>query len=100
VIALLEAVVAERSAPEQIRCDNGTEFIAHTLQVWLAKHGASRAYIEPGRPWQNGFRESFHVRFRDEFLNGNLFATVAEARVLAQQWRREYNQERPHQSLV
>lgn len=99
VIAGLSALVVERGAPERIRCDNGPEFIAQVLQHWLTEHGAATALIEPGHPWQNGFRESFHGRFRDEFLAGNLFVTVAEARVLAQGYLREYNQERPHQSL-
>jgi putative transposase len=72
--------------------DNGSEFIAHILQAWLAGRGSRSHFIAPGRPWQNGFRESFHGRFRDAFLFMTLFVSVAEARV-------EYNEERPHQSL-
>jgi transposase InsO family protein len=69
------------------------------LKEWLASTGAQTAYIDPGCPWQNGFRESFHGRFGDEFLNGTLFRSVAEARVMLEGYRQEYNTERPHQSL-
>ena len=79
--------------------DNGPEFIASALQAWLASQHAQTDYIEPGHPWQNGFRESFHGRFRDEFLSGMVFRNVAEARLLTEGFRREYNEERPHQSL-
>ena len=99
VIAVLTRLVGEHGPPRFLRMDNGPEFIAHALKAWLASQGAKTHYIDPGRPWQNGFRESFHGRFRDEFLYGTLFATVAEARVLCEGFRREYNEERPHQSL-
>jgi len=99
VIATLDRLVKQHSAPVFVRMDNGPEFIAHALKAWLAGQGATTHYIDPGSPWQNGFRESFHARFRDEFLYGTLFASVAEARVLCEGFRREYNEERPHQSL-
>lgn len=99
VIAVLERLVATQGAPEYLKSDNGSEFIAHTLQAWLAGRQTKSHFIAPGSPWQNGFRESFHGRFRDEFLSETLFASVAEARVLCEAFRREYNEERPHQSL-
>lgn len=99
VIAVLARLTGEHDPPRFLRMDNGPEFIAHALKAWLASQGAKTHYIDPGSPWQNGFRESFHGRFRDEFLYGTLFATVAEARVLCEGFRREYNEERPHQSL-
>jgi putative transposase len=98
-IAVLSRLVQEYGAPAYLKSDNGPEFIAQALQTWLAQHNAKTHYIAPGSPWQNGFRESFHGRFRDEFLYGTLFASVAEARVLCEGYRKEYNEERPHQSL-
>jgi putative transposase len=95
----LDRLVSERGAPEYLKCDNGSEFIAHLLQAWLAGRGSKSHFIARGGPWQNGFRESFHARFRDEFLYGTLFASVEEARVLCEGFRREYNEERPHQAL-
>ena len=99
VITVLSRLFAAQGAPQYLRSDNGPEFIARALQDWLAAHKAKTHYIAPGSPWQNGFRESFHGRLRDEFLYGTLFASVAEARVLCEAYRREYNEERPHQSL-
>lgn len=88
-----------RAAPRFLRSDNGPEFIAHALRAWLMNQRTETFYIRPGSPWENGFRESFHGRFRDEFLYGTLFASVAESRVLVEQHRQEYNTDRPHQSL-
>ena len=98
-IAVLARLVAQHGAPQFLRSDNGPEFIAHAVKVWLASKQTQTYYIDPGSPWQNGFRESFHGRFRDEFLYGTLFANVAESRVLCEGFRVEYNEERPHQSL-
>lgn len=99
VIGALGTLIARHGAPEFLRSDNGPEFIACALKTWLAGQQTKTAYIEPGHPWQNGFRESFHGRFRDEFLAGTIFHSVAEARVLVEAFRRDYNEERPHQSL-
>jgi len=99
VIAVLSRLVQEHGAPDYVKSDNGSEFIAHTLQAWLAGKESQSHFIAPGSPWQNGFRESFHSRFRDEFLFETLFASLAEAKVLVETYRREYNEERPHQSL-
>ncbi len=74
-----------------IRLDNGPEFIAHALRRWAESSSTTTAHIEPGSPWQNVFAESFNSRFRDEFLNTELFAMVAEAQGLADRWRWEYN---------
>ena len=99
VIGVLAGLFATHGAPRYLRSDNGPEFIAHALQAWLAGHLTQTHFITPGSPWQNGFRESFHSRFRDEFLYGTLFSSIAEARVLVEQYRQEYNTDRPHQSL-
>ncbi len=105
VVQTLERLLQEHGPPEFIRSDNGPEFIAEALRSWLSEQvdaagGVPRlAYIEPGSPWQNGFRESFHGRFRDEFVSGTLFRSIAEARLLSEAFRIDYNQERPHQSL-
>lgn len=99
VIEVLRCLFVEHGAPEFLRSDNGPEFIAQALRVWLGVERTQTAYIEPGHPWQNGFRESFHGRFRDEFLAETIFLSVTEARVLVEAFRRDYNEERPHQSL-
>jgi putative transposase len=88
----------ERCA-EHLRSDNGPEFVAHDLRTWLADTGAKTAYIEPGSPWENGYCESFNSKLRDEFLNGELFYSIKEIRVLAERWRVHYNTVRPHSSL-
>lgn len=98
-IAVLDGLIQAHGAPEYLKSDNGCEFIAHLLQAFLAGRATKSHFIAPGSPWQNGFRESFHSRFRDEFLSETLFASVAEARVLCEGFRQEYNEERPHQSL-
>ena len=86
--------------PTFIRSDNGPEFIAKALRDWCeASTTTSTAYIEPGSPWENGFAESFNGRFRDEFLNTELFATAPEAQIMADRWRWEYNTLRPHSAL-
>lgn len=99
VIEVLARLFEEHGAPKFLRSDNGPEFIALALQAWLFRKGAQTFYIAPGSPWQNGFRESFHGRFRDEFLYGTQFASTAESQVLCEGYRQEYNTDRPHQSL-
>ena len=79
--------------------DNGSEFIAKEVQQWLAANHVKTIYIEPGRPWQNGFVESFHGRFRDECLNREQLWTLTEARVVIEDFRHEYNHFRPHSRL-
>jgi transposase InsO family protein len=100
VIAVLEALFAEHGPPEFIRSDNGPEFVAQALRDWLTKHGAATMYIDPASPWQNAYGESFNGRFRDECLNLELFVSVIEASLIAEAWRLDYNQARPHSSLA
>ena len=96
VIIVLERLVAQRGVPAHIRSDNGSEFVARTLQSWLAQRQVKTLYIEPGSPWQNGHVESFHGSLRDECLDRELMLSVAEARVVIEDYRRHYNEERPH----
>jgi transposase InsO family protein len=99
VVAVIEALVAERGAPEHLRMDNGPELIAWALRDWCRLAGTATAYIEPGAPWENPFVESFNGRARDELLNLEEFAHVLEAQVVVESWRTEYNTYRPHSSL-
>jgi len=99
VITVLEAAIARYGAPEHIRSDNGPEFIAYAIHDWLEKAAIKTIYITPGSPWENGHIESFHDKLRDECLNRELFGTLAEARVILESWRVEYNDLRPHSSL-
>ncbi len=87
-----------RGIPEHIRSDNGSEFTARTVRKWLNRLGVRTLFIEPGSPWENGYIESFNGKMRDELLDREIFDTLAEAKVLINQWRREYNQIRPHSS--
>ncbi|PJG48910.1 hypothetical protein CAF53_12195 [Sphingobium sp. LB126] len=82
-----------------IRSDNGSEFIATAVQQWLGQIGVKTLYITPGSPWENGYNESFNGSLRDELLNGEIFYSLAEAKVLIEAWRRHYNTVRPHSSL-
>ena len=75
------------------------EFIAKSVQSWIAAIGAKAAYIAPGSPWENGFVESFNARLRDELLNGEIFYTLREAQIIIESWRRHYNTIRPHGAL-
>lgn len=99
VIRLVQAAMTQHGAPEYIRSDNGSEFIAHELQAWLAREKIKTIYIEPASPWQNGFVESFHGRFRDECLNREQLWTLTEARVVIEDFRIDYNTRRPHSRL-
>lgn len=99
VQATLAELFIQRGVPEYIRSDNGPEFTAERVKDWLPKVGVKTLFIEPGSPWENGYNESFNGKFRDELLNGELFDTVWEARVIAERWRKEYNTKRPHSSL-
>lgn len=99
VIAVVEGAFARHGHPEHIRSDNGPEFIAYVLQDWLAAREVKTLYIQPGSPWENGYVESFHDKLRDECLNRELFGSLAEARVILEGWRKEYNGSRPHSAL-
>ena len=96
LITVIERLVAQRGVPDHVRSDNGSEFVARTLQTWLAARHVKTLYIEPGSPWQNGHVESFHGSLRDECLDRELMLSVAEARVVIEDYRRHYNEERPH----
>ena len=87
------------AVPAYIRSDNGPEFIADAVRQWIKAVGAETAYIEPGSPWENGCCESFNARFRDELLNGEIFYSLKEARIVIEEWRKHYNTKRPHSSL-
>ena len=99
VIDVLSDQFILRGVPEHIRSDNGPEFLAKAVQDWIGAVGAKTAYIERGSPWENGFIESFNARLRDELLDGEIFYSLAEARIVIESWRRHYNTERPHGSL-
>jgi len=98
-VAVLEQLTSLYPAPAFICSDNGPEFFPHALKHWSENSGTTKAYTEPGSPWQNGYTESLNSRFRDEFLNTELFSTVAEAQTLADRWRWEYNNFRPQSAL-
>ena len=99
VIATLRFLFELRGPPEYLRSDNGPEFIAQAVKDWLSESGVGTLYIEPGSPWQNAYSESFNSRFRDELLNRELFETLAEAKVLIEDFRLDYNHRRPHSAL-
>ncbi len=99
VIDVLSDLFILRGVPAHIRSDNGPEFIAKAVQGWITGVGAQTAYITPGSPWENGYIESFNARLRDEFLNGEIFYTLQEAKILIEAWRRQYNPASLHPSL-
>jgi transposase InsO family protein len=99
VLERLGDLFLERGTPAYIRSDNGPEFTAKQVRHWLDRLNVGTLFIEPGSPWENGYVESLNGRFRDEFLNGELFYTLWEAKVLIERWRKEYNTFRPHSSL-
>jgi transposase InsO family protein len=99
VIDALADLFILHGVPAHIRSDNGPEFAALALREWIAAVGAKTAYIEPGSPWENGYCESFNGKLRDELLNGEIFYTLKEAKIVIETWRRHYNTIRPHSSL-
>jgi transposase InsO family protein len=99
VIRALAELMRVHGEPGALRSDNGPEFVANAVQEWLAKAGVSTYYIQPGSPWENAYAESFNSRFEAEFLSRELFNTLAEAQVLAEEHRLWYNHVRPHSSL-
>lgn len=99
VIDLLSDLFIVRGSPGHIRSDNGPEFISKAVQTWIHAVGAKTAYITPGSPWENGYIESFNARMRDELLNGELFYSLKEARIIIENWRSHYNTVRPHSLL-
>lgn len=99
VVDVLSRLVSDRGAPRYLRSDNGPEFVSKALLQWMTKESIETAFIDPGKPWQNGTNESFNGRFRDECLGMEWFRTRTEARAIIETWRRHYNEARPHSSL-
>lgn len=99
VIEQLAELFVARGTPDSIWSDNGAEFTAKAVRGWLKRLGVKTLYIEPGSPWENGYIESFNGKLRDELLNGEIFDTVLEARVIIDRWKNDYNRKRPHSSL-
>ena len=99
VLQVLTDLFTQHGPPGHIRSDNGSEFTAAAVREWLPRVGVKTLYIEPGSPWENGYNEAFNGKLRDELLNGEIFFTLREARVLIEQWRCHYNTVRPHSSL-
>lgn len=99
VIEVLARLVSERGPPKVLRSDNGPEFVSRALLKWIADAGIESELIEPGKPWQNGTCESFNGKFRDECLSVEWFRSREEARVVIEQWRKHYNEDRPHSAL-
>ncbi len=99
VIESMADAMIVHGVPEHIRSDNGPEMTAKIVRNWLANVGAKTLYIEPGSPWENGYCESFNGKLRDELLNGEIFYSLKEARVVIAQWRNHYNTIRPHSAL-
>ena len=99
VIDVLTSLMRLHGRPEYLRSDNGPEFVSKAVKQWLSSRGVQTAYIEGGKPWQNGLNESFNGKLRDECLNLEWFRNRAEAKVVIEKWRKHYNEQRPHSSL-
>lgn len=98
-VGVLERLATERGAPANVRSDNGPELTAQVLREWCRHGSTDTAYIDPGSPWQNAYAESFNARLRDELLNVEEFTSLAEAQMLAADWRADYNANHPHSAL-
>ena len=96
---ILDSICSQRGKPAVIRSDNGAEFTGKAMLTWAHRNGVTLRLIEPGKPNQNAYVESFNGRFRDECLNEHWFTSLAHAQVVIEGWRREYNEERPKKSL-
>ena len=99
VVEVLEGLRLKGRKPSVLLSDNGPEFTSKVMAKWTQENGVLQHFIEPGKPTQNAYCESFNGKFRDECLNANWFASVAEARVIIETWRKEYETIRPHSSL-
>lgn len=99
VTRVLERLIGERGRPENVRSDNGPEFTSRRMLSWAEDWKVGLIHIQPGRPMQNGYVESFHGRLRDECLNASWFRTLSDVRSTLAFWREDYNCERPHSSL-
>ena len=99
VVRVLQQLVERRGKPETLRTDNGPEFIGHKVQEWCEANGITIKYIQPGKPMQNGFIERKNGSLRRELLNAYLFYSLNEVRQMCEEWRTDYNTERPHKAL-
>jgi putative transposase len=96
---VLEKLILQRGKPQNIRCDNGPEFISHVLQQWCEQRQISLLYIQPGKPMQNAYIERKNGSIRRELLDTYMFSSLNEVRIMTEEWRTDYNIERPHKSL-
>jgi putative transposase len=99
VIEVLSKLVSVHGAPKYLRSDNGPEFVSRAILRWLTGAQINTAHIDPGKPWQNGSNESFNGKFRDECLSMEWFTNRMDAKIFIENWRRHYNEVRPHSSL-
>jgi putative transposase len=99
VIEVLAKLVSVHGAPKVLRSDHGPEFVSRAALKWLVEENIDTAFIEPGKPWQNGSNESFDGKFRDECLSMEWFKNRIDAKMVIETWRRHYNEVRPHSSL-
>jgi putative transposase len=99
VIFVLAELFIEHGVPQHIRSDNGPEFVAKKLMAWFKQLEVKPLFIEPGSPWENGYCESFNGKMRYQLLDGEIFYSLLEAKVVIESWRRHYNEFRPHSSL-
>jgi putative transposase len=99
VVRVLERISERRGYPQQIRLDNGPEMVSATLAEWADEHGITLEFIKPGKPTQNSFVERFNRTYRQEVLDSYIFETLDQVRAFTAEWLREYNEERPHESL-
>lgn len=95
----MERLYEERVLPKTIVCDNGPEFQGQSLDFWAYRHGVTLSFIQPGKPVQNAYIESFNGKLRDECLNESYFTSLIDAQTTIEAWRRDYNDKRPHSSL-
>jgi putative transposase len=99
VVRVLAELVQIHGEPAALRSDNGPEFVAKAVQAWLGAAGVSTLYVQPGSPWENGYVESFNSHFEHEVLSREVFGSLPEAQVLAEEYRLRYNHVRPHSAL-
>ena len=100
VVEQMKRLVTLRGVPESIMTDNGSEFAGQAMDAWAHQAGVKLDFIQPGRPVQNGYIESFNGRLRDECLNTEVFSSLVDAREKLERWRRDYNETRPHSALA
>jgi putative transposase len=99
VIEVLSKLISVHGSPKYLRSDNGPEFVSRAVLKWLTEANIDTAHIDPGKPWQNGCNESFNGKFRDECLSMEWFRNRIDAKIVIEQFRRHYNEVRPHSSL-